>query len=554
MAGLLKTNILLIYANSSYSRPLRLDAEAREIQQALKHSKYHDTVHLVTRPAATIEDLSDALLEEHFRIVHISGHGEQRGLILVNEQGGECLVPSRILTKHLQRYLSIECVILNACYSARQGRQLSSFIPFTIVMDGLLDDETALVFSQGFYKAIGAGHSIEAAYQEGLSRLRYAAPSARPPKLLVKKEVGMAPQNFADEAEEASERTYIKAGKFLIGFAVDLSGSMSESIRNRADTEVSRLKSLDQSLNDLMKNARESIQESRDREIETSLDLFVYGFGLRTMPVCDLLSLIKAGRQLITDDLIEEYTQNYKEMQQAKYRGYEGTSDLVRNLGLGALWSTVERVARRIGKDAVLRRILNDLRPALEARAREIGDTTLPLEEVAQLWESSEVRLSNIKELIFGNTPAKTALGTVVERFQRELQKRAPETQSILFWVSDGKFTDTDLLPLAKRLQSMGVSIVSCFISDQDIANPRELHGIADPRWGPEAQVMFQLASPLGERPEVRRYLLEHNWTIYPQPKLFVQLNHSDVLREFVRVTLSMIEDSETAPGLSRGW
>ncbi len=104
------------------------------------------------------------------------------------------------------------------------------------------------------------------------------------------------------------------------------------------------------------------------------------------------------------------------------------------------------------------------------------------------MWNSSQITLSNVKELIFGNTQVKALLNA------------------------------------------------------------------ADARWGSEATLMFELSSPMGDLPEVRRYLLEHNWTIYPHPKLFVQLNHSDVLREFLQITLSILEDSEAAHTLPKGW
>jgi hypothetical protein len=118
--------------------------------------------------------------------------------------------------------------------------------------------------------------------------------------------------------------------------------------------------------------------------------------------------------------------------------------------------------------------------------------------------------------------------------------------------VSDGKFTEVDPRPLAEKLRNMGVTIISCFNNDEDTTNPRALLNAADAHWGPETTLMFELSSPMGELPEVRRYLLEHN--IYPHPKLFVQLNHSDVLREFLQITLSILEDSEAAHTLPKGW
>lgn len=381
------------------------------------------------------------------------------------------------------------------------------------------------------------------------------SPYAQLPRLIRKGEtVSLASDE--EESRESTDRSHFKQGKFLVAFAIDLSGSMDQSIRNRTEVDMSRLKSLDQSLDDLIKNARESLQESKARNIETSLDLFAYGFGLRTrtLPVCDLFSLIKAGRAIITDEVIDEYTENYKRHYQTKNKAFEGAGDVAKSLGLGGLWEAGEDFFKRQAKDNVIRRIIRDKRPQIEARLKRIGSTTLSFEEVAEMWESSQITLNNVKELIFGNTPVREVLTAITNRFARELRNRDTQTQSILFLVSDGKFTEVDPRPLAEKLRKMGVTIISCFIHDEDTANPRALLNAADPRWGPEATLMFELSSPMGDLPEVRRYLLEHNWTIYPHPKLFVQLNHSDVLHEFVQVTLSILEDSDAAHTQPKGW
>jgi hypothetical protein len=549
-----KIYVLIVFANPSSTGRLLLDTEAREIQQSIKQSKYRDNVEITILQATTIRDLRRALLEKPFQVIHISGHGSRSGLILANENRGQYIAHPPTLAELFQRYPSIECVLLNACYSSQLGRLLAPSVPFTIAMDGPINDDVAIVFAVGFYDALGAGHPIDFSYDEGISSIKTeVSPFAKLPKLIRK---GDIPPDENDDTDQrkTSERTYIRTGKFLVGFAVDLSGSMDKSIQNKADVDMSRLRSFDQSLSDLITNTCISIQESRDRNIETSLDLFVYGFGLRTMPVCDLLSLIKAGREIITDDVISEYREKYMQESQRRHKGYEGTGDLVRNIGLGGIWSIGEGIAKRLGKNVVAKRLLQDKRSIIETRAKSIGDTTISFEEVAQMWDSSEMTLDNVKGLIFGNTPMKEVLVTLVGRFQRELQKRESKTQSILFLISDGKVTDIDPLPLVKQLESMGVTIISCFIHDQDIAQPRVLYNSVDPQWTPEAQLMFNLSSTMGDLPEVRRYLLEHSWTIYPHPRLFVQLNHSDILGEFVRVTLSILEDSDAAHSLPRGW
>jgi CHAT domain-containing protein len=128
-------NVLLAFANPVTTGRLRLDTEAREIQQSIERSKYRDNITLVPMQATTIKDLRRALLDKTFQIIHISGHGSKNGLLLANDRGGQYVVDPPTFIELFKRYPSIECVILNACYSTVQGRLLASSIPFTIAMD-----------------------------------------------------------------------------------------------------------------------------------------------------------------------------------------------------------------------------------------------------------------------------------------------------------------------------------------------------------------------------------------------------------------------------------
>ncbi|NJQ97052.1 MAG: hypothetical protein HC784_03840, partial [Hydrococcus sp. CSU_1_8] len=63
------------------------------------------------------------------------------------------------------RAATVSCVILNACYSEIQAKAIAEQIPFVIGMNQSIGDEAAIIFSIGFYKALGAGRSIEDAYK-----------------------------------------------------------------------------------------------------------------------------------------------------------------------------------------------------------------------------------------------------------------------------------------------------------------------------------------------------------------------------------------------------
>jgi hypothetical protein len=61
----------------------------------------------------------------------------------------------------------IECVVLNACYSDVQAEAIAKTIPCVIGMTDSVSDDAALQFAIGFYDALGAGRSIEEAFNFG---------------------------------------------------------------------------------------------------------------------------------------------------------------------------------------------------------------------------------------------------------------------------------------------------------------------------------------------------------------------------------------------------
>ena len=166
-------NILAIFANPKGTDHLRLSAEDRVMRECIRLSKGRDNLHLDIRHAATIHDVRRALLNEDYRIVHFSGHGTGAGLVLEDELGQVHLIPQEALAEFLSAYSPpIECAILNACYSDVQGQMISQGVPYTIAMGTAISDEGAIEFTRGFYDALGAGRSIEFAYEEGCRTIK----------------------------------------------------------------------------------------------------------------------------------------------------------------------------------------------------------------------------------------------------------------------------------------------------------------------------------------------------------------------------------------------
>ena len=126
------------------------------------------------RLSVRLGDLTQALHDTQPHIVHFAGHGTRDGnLCLENEQGKVQVVQSDALAALFKLVANkVHCVVLNACYSENQARAIATHIDYVIGMHNEIEDKAAISFVVGFYKALGAGYSVEDAYKFGLVELQ----------------------------------------------------------------------------------------------------------------------------------------------------------------------------------------------------------------------------------------------------------------------------------------------------------------------------------------------------------------------------------------------
>ena len=171
-----KKKILIIAANpnpETYGH-LTLDDEIREIRKALSSSRQRDEFDLsFPEIAATYQDLQLSILNESPHIVHICGHGAGvKGLMLANKAGKAKFVDTEALSTLFKLFSeSVECVVLNACYSSEQAEAICKHIEYVIGMNQPIGDRSAKEFAFGFYSALGNGRSYEFAYDFGCSSI-----------------------------------------------------------------------------------------------------------------------------------------------------------------------------------------------------------------------------------------------------------------------------------------------------------------------------------------------------------------------------------------------
>jgi len=192
----LKT-ILVLAANPKGTNPLRLGEEVRKIQTGLERSQNRDRFKLEQRWAVTPTDVRRALLDCQPQIVHFSGHGvgvevpgeepssarklsvvstaptEPEGLMFEDEMGQPKLVSAAAIANLFALFADqVECVVLNACYSATQADAIAQQIPFVVGMKRAIGDRAAIEFAIGFYDALLAGRDVKFAYKLGCNAIQ----------------------------------------------------------------------------------------------------------------------------------------------------------------------------------------------------------------------------------------------------------------------------------------------------------------------------------------------------------------------------------------------
>ncbi|MFZ1754257.1 MAG: hypothetical protein WBO46_20070 [Caldilineaceae bacterium] len=157
--------ILFLAANPAEMDPLQLGRESRAIDLALRATSFRDRFSLEDHWAVQPGDLQELLLRHEPQIVHFSGHGvESNSILLVDDNGQAYPVGAALLGELFGHFAeSVRCVVLNACYSDEQARQIAQHIDCVIGIADLLADEDAIAFSAAFYRSLGYGKSMQIA-------------------------------------------------------------------------------------------------------------------------------------------------------------------------------------------------------------------------------------------------------------------------------------------------------------------------------------------------------------------------------------------------------
>ncbi len=153
-----------------------------------------------------------------------------------------------------------------------------------------------------------------------------------------------------------------------------------------------------------------------------------------------------------------------------------------------------------------------------------VGDQELTNERADEL-------LKTVEPYIYGGTPLIQAMHHSVDLFS---YPEFANHQKLLFILSDGQPGDKGDPP-TQQLSDLGVSIVSCFISDQGLSDPRRLYSILDESWVKPAKTMFRMSSTITTQKIPRTLFVKRGWKIdidNNETRLFFQVNHPDIIKD----------------------
>jgi len=170
--------ILFLAAGTKEVTKLDLEKEASSIEQELKRLGRNAVFEFKVELAQTAEDLRHALVDHQPQVIHFAGHGSgSKGIVL----GQQELLSTDTLEQYLAPHQNtVECVILNACFSAVQASAIIKHIPFVVGMNQAVADSAAIQFAVGFYDAWAGGLPIEAAFQTGQASIKSPVQNAIP--------------------------------------------------------------------------------------------------------------------------------------------------------------------------------------------------------------------------------------------------------------------------------------------------------------------------------------------------------------------------------------
>ena len=158
-----KLTILFLAANPQDTQKLALDQEVRSITEAIRKSEGRDGIEFFSRWAVQSLDILQAINETDPEIIHFSGHGSEKGEIVLDDGSGNMSMVSASK--------KVRMIFFNACFSQKEAQAVVDKVEAAIGMNTEIGDEAAIVFAAQFYSSIGFGQNLQQAFDQAKAAL-----------------------------------------------------------------------------------------------------------------------------------------------------------------------------------------------------------------------------------------------------------------------------------------------------------------------------------------------------------------------------------------------
>ncbi len=170
------TKILFLSASPVDQDRLEVVKEYEKIEVVTRNANYGNEIKIEQAHEVSLQKLQNLLLKFRPRIVHFSGHGSKKGKLGFQNYSTNKAETAPIeaignLFKIANKERNIRCVVLNACHSKEQAKEISKYVDCVIGTSGAISDDQAFAFDEGFYNALANAKSIESAVAFGINAL-----------------------------------------------------------------------------------------------------------------------------------------------------------------------------------------------------------------------------------------------------------------------------------------------------------------------------------------------------------------------------------------------
>lgn len=165
--------ILYIAGNPEGASSLELEREIQMLQEKLDAASVDGTIDLRFYSHLRVDELPDVIARMSPDILHFAAHGEDDGIMLVDEDDAAVLLDGPMLADLLGALaVRPRLVVINACRSEAMAREVVRSADFVIGTDAPISNAGARTMAATLYQRLAGGASIGDAFTTAATILR----------------------------------------------------------------------------------------------------------------------------------------------------------------------------------------------------------------------------------------------------------------------------------------------------------------------------------------------------------------------------------------------